>query len=174
MATSSSIARLRPRLQSVFGLLSLDDDTEIREILSQTDGILLDLAQCFASSRAGWEDTGLDLVWLPSGQIEISSFVGTGLDGSHCVDFVVSLTPVWARGGFPVEPGWEIEAVIQADCQHKIDHRCMHLVHELPAVRKTNPIDAAIALRDMTGELLRLGKDKPITFWLLLAGDSQG
>ncbi len=171
MAAKSSIARLRPKLQSVFGLLNSTDDTEIRNILSQTDQLLLELARHFGSNRAGWEGTGLDLTWYPAGQVEISSFVGTRLDGNHCVDFIVSLTPNWAYDDFPIESAWEIEAEIEADCQHEVYCGCMHIVHRLPTVCKTHPIDAAIALRDMTTELLQLGKDEPLEFWLHLAGE---
>jgi len=173
MATQSSIANLQPRLQAIFGLLSVADDTQIRSIFRQTDEHLLELAQHFGSHRAGWEGTGLELVWLPSGQIEVSSFVGTGLDGSHRVDFIVSLTPTWASSDFPTEAAWEIEAQIQADCQHTTNHRSMHLVHELPTRRRSYPIDSALALRDMAAELLILGRDTPIEYWLQLAGDEQ-
>lgn len=173
MATSSSIKRLNPRLQSVFGLLTPSDDTEIRNILNKVDEMLLEFAQYFGSKRAGWEGTGLDLTWFPAGQIEISSFVGAGIDGSHRVDFIVSLHPTWSYGDFPAEQAWEIEAEIHADCQHKVDHECMHCVHELTSVVSTHPVDSVMALQKMTTELIQLGKDKPIEYWLQLAGDSQ-
>ena len=173
MATSSSIAKLSPRLQSVFGLLSVEDDTKIRIILGEINKILLEFAQHFGLNRAGWEGTGLDLVWNPSGQVQISSFIGAGLDGNRCADFIVSLQPGWVYSDFPSEQIWEIEAQIYADCQHKIDHWSMHLVHDLPTVHKTNPIDAVETLRDMTAELVQLGKEKPLEFWLNLAGTDE-
>ena len=172
MATSSPIKRLNPRLQSVFGLLTPSDDTEIRNILNKVDDLLLEFAQYFGSNRAGCEGTGLDLTWFPSGQIEISSFVETGIDGSHRVDFIVSLHPTWSYGDFPAEQAWEIEAEIHADCQHKVNHECMHLVFELPVVTKTRPIDSVAELRNMTAELIQLGKEKPLEYWLQLAGDN--
>ena len=135
--------------------------------------MLLDFAKHFGVNRAGWEGTGLDLVWFPSGQVNISSFVGAGIDGSHRVDFIVSLNPTWNDADYPAEPAWEIEAEIHADCQHEIDHESMHLVFELPAVTKTRPIDSVEELRNMTAELIRLGKEKPLEYWLQLAGDNQ-
>jgi hypothetical protein len=171
MATSSSIKNLQPRLQPVFGHLTASDDAEIRSILRNIDEILLEFAQYLGSNRVGWEGTGLDLIWYPSGQIEISSFVGAG-QGSRRVQFIVSLKPIWFFGDFPTENAWEIEAEIHADCQHTIDHES-HIVHEFPAVRKSHPIDSVIALRDRTIELIQLGKDKAMEYWLQLAGDHQ-
>src|SRR5262249_2269703 len=171
MATHSSIAKEQPHLQAVFGVLSAADDDLIRNIFRQTDLSLLELARHFGRQRAGWGGTGLELIWLPSGQIEISSFVGAAPDGSRCVDFLVSLTPTWVYHDFPSELAWDIEAQIQADCQHVIDHRAMHLVHEMPTRRERAPIDAAQALRVMAAELLVLGQSTPLEHWLQLAGD---
>ena len=173
MATTSSIARLNPKLQAVFGFLTAAEDTELRNIIRDIDEALLEFAQYYGLDRAGWEGTGLDLMWFPSGQVALSSFISTGIDGSDRVDFLVSLKPAWVDGDFPTEPAWEIEADVYADCQHEIDHKCMHLVDELTVIRKTNPIEAVIALRDVTKELYQLAQDKPIEYWLNLAGDSQ-
>ena len=173
MATSSSIKKTNPKLQSIFGILTPPGDAEIRKILSRTDELLLAFANFFGSKRAGWEGTGLELTWLPSGQVEISSFVETGLDGDHCVSFIVSLLPAWFYGDFPTEQEWRIEAQIYADCQHKVYCGNMHCVYELPSIAYTHPIDAVIALRDTTVELIKLGKDKPLEYWLQLAGDMQ-
>ena len=173
MTTSSSIKKLNPRLQSVFGILTQLDDTEIRKILSSTDELLIEFAKFFGSNRAGWEGTSLELTWSPSGQIEISSFVETGLDGDHCVSFIVSLQPTWIFGDFPTEQERKIEAEIYADCQHKVYCGNMHRIYELPSVISAHPIGAVTALRNMTAELIKLGKEKPLEYWLQLAGDSQ-
>jgi hypothetical protein len=172
MATNSSLARLSPKLQSIFGLINSSDDAKIRTILNNIDGMLLDFAKCLGVNRAGWEGTGLDLIWFPSGQVNISSFIGAGIKGSSLVDFVISLQPTWSRINFPIEPAWMIEAEIYADCQHKIDHESMHLVFQLPIVTKTHPIDAVIELRNVTAELIKLGKEKPLEYWLQLASDN--
>jgi hypothetical protein len=173
MATYSSLAKEQPRLQAVFGLLSAADDDHIRSIFRQTDANLLELARHFGIQRAGWEGSGLELVWGPSGYVGISSYVGTGLDGSHCVDFLLELTPTWVSDTFPNEAAWEIEAFIQADCQHQINHRCMEVVHMLPTRRESTPIGAALALKDMAAELLSIGTTTPLKHWLQLAGDEQ-
>jgi hypothetical protein len=171
MSPTSSIARLKPRLQSIFGQLTADEDAKIRPILAQTDQLLLDLAKHFSSNHAGWEGTGLELVWSPAGQIDISSFVEAGLDGDHIVDFCVSLNPGWSYIDFPAELFWQIEAWIYADCQHKANHRCMHPVHRFPELIRKTSIDSVLALLDITEQLVQLGKEKPIEYWLKLAGD---
>lgn len=173
MATTSSIKKLNPRLQSVFGILTPSEDDEIRKILSSTDEMLIEFANFFGSNRAGWEGTGLELTWFPSGQVEISSFVETGLDGNHCVSFIVSLYPSWFYDDFPIEQEWKIEAEIYADCQHKVYCGNMHRVYELSTVTSVHPIDAVKALHNMIAELIKLGKEKPLEYWLQLAGDSQ-
>jgi hypothetical protein len=172
MATSSSIKKLNPRLQSVFGLLTPSDDSEIRKILGNTDELLLEFAHFFGKNHAGWEGTGLDLLWCPSGQIQIGSSVGAGSDGDHMVGFIVSLYPTWYYGEFPLEQEWKIEAQIEADCQHKVYCGYMHCVFELPSVICANPIEAVTALHDITAKLFQLGKEKPIEYWLKLAGES--
>jgi len=173
MATSSSIKKTNPKLQCVFGTLTPSDDNEIRKVLSDADELLLDFAKFFGRKRAGCEGTGFELTWFPSGQIEISSFVETGLDEDHCVSFTISLHPTWFYENFPVEQRWRIEAEIHADCQHKVYCGNMHCVHQLPPSTSANPIDAVKALCDTTAELIRLGKEKPLEHWLQLAGDSQ-
>jgi hypothetical protein len=173
MATSSSIKKLNPRLQSVFGILSMSDDTEIREVLSSIDETLMEFAKLLGANRAGWEGTGLDLIWYTSGQIEISSFIETGIDSNHCVSFILSLQPTWFYGDFLSQQEWEIQAEIYADCQHKVYCGNMHRVYELPSVTSTRPIDSVIALRKMAIELMQLGKKKPLEYWLKLAGESQ-
>ena len=160
-------------MQSVFGILTPSDDIEIRKILDKTDELLLEFARFLGQNHAGWEGTGLDLIWYPSGQIEISSFVGTGSDGDHMVDFIVSLYPTWFYDEFPLEQGWKIEAEVEADCQHKVYCGHMHCVYELPSVISENPIGAVTALHNITAELIQLGKEKPLEYWLQLAGESK-
>jgi hypothetical protein len=171
MSPASSIARLKPRLQSVFGQLTINEDAKIRPILAKTDQLLLDLAGHFSSQRAGWEGTGLELTWALSGYIDISSFVEAGLDGEHIVSFGVSLTPGWCQNDFPMEPFWEIDASIDADCQHKVYCGSMHQVYRFPEIRRKTPVDSVLALLDITEQLVQLGKEKPIEYWLKLAGD---
>ena len=170
MATSSSIKKLNPRLQSVFGHLTPSEDIEIRKILDSTDELLLEFAYFWRKDHAGCEGPGLDLNWFPSGQIVISSSVSAGSDGDHMVSFLVSLYPTWIYGDFPLE-GWQVEAEIEADCQHKIYCGYMHCVYKLPSVISANPIEAVTALHNITAELIQLGKEKPIEYWLQLAGE---
>lgn len=171
MATTSSLKNLDPKLQAIFGILSKSNDAEIRKILNSTDEKLLGFAKFIGSNRAGWEGTGLELVWFPSGQIEISSFVETGIDSGNCVSFIVSLQPTWCYDNFPNGQEWKIEAEIYADCQHKTRCASMHLVYKLPSVICKHPVDSALALFNITEELIQLGKEKPLEHWFRLAGD---
>jgi len=78
----------------VLGPLSSEDEASIRAILTEVDGGL-ELARHFGRNRAGWEGTGLELTWMPSGQLDISSFVEAGISGSECVAFSIELRPSW-------------------------------------------------------------------------------
>lgn len=165
---------MRPRLGAVFGPLTAEQDAEIRAILREVDEKLLALARHFGRERAGWEGTGLDLCRFPSGQVNLSSFVETFDSGSRCVSFGVLLRPAWSQGELSGEPAWDIEASIDADCEHEPNHRSMHLVHEVPATRATSPEDAALTLRATVEALVRLAQEKPIETWLRLAGYGGG
>jgi hypothetical protein len=172
MATSSSIKKEKPRLQPIFGILTQSDDDEIRSIFQGADEMLLNFAEFLGSKRAGWEGTGFELTWLPSGQIEISSFVESGLDGDHCVSFGISLRPAWFDGSFPQEPEWQVAGEVNADCQHTNYCGHMHCVYDFPPITATHPVEAVRALRDMTEQVIQLGKEKPIEYWLQLTEDT--
>ena len=171
MATKTSIGQERPHLEAVLGPLTGSDDAVIRSVFDECDEKLIGLARFFGRERAGWEGTGLELTWYPSGQVMIDSFVETGLGSSQCVSFCVELRPAWIYGDKSAVLAWEIEAEIYADCQHKIDHRGMDLVHKLPVVRAPSAIDAATVLRNVIDELVRLAQENPLEHWLRLASD---
>jgi hypothetical protein len=158
-------------LEAVLGPLTDSDDAVIRSVFDECDEKLIGLARLFGHERAGWEGTGLELSWYPSGQVMINSFVETGLGSSKCVSFCVELRPAWMYGEKSAALAWEIEAEIYADCQHKIDHGSMDRVHELPAVRATSAIDAATALRNVLDDLVRLAHENSLEHWLRLASD---
>ncbi len=169
---TTSIKNSNPSLEPLFGVLTPSEHFEIRKILADVDDKLLEFAQFFGLSRAGWEGTGLDLNSYPSSsQTSISSFVEPGLDGNHMVSFGVSLEPTWFYEKSPTKKQWKIEAQIYADCQQKIYCGSMHFVHEIPFVLSTNPIDSVKVLHKITVELIQLGKEKPLEHWLQLAGD---
>jgi hypothetical protein len=167
-----SIKKTNKRLQPVFGFLTPEEDSEIRKVLSETDTALLEFATYFGLDHAGWERTGLDFNWYESGHVSISSFVETGIDGNQMISFGVSLHPTWFYDKLPTEPEWRIEAEIYADCQHSNYCGSMHCVYELPSITCTNPLDSVKALHKIFVDLMKLGKEKPIEYWLQLAGDN--
>jgi hypothetical protein len=57
---TSSLRKNRPHLESVLGPLSVEDDSRVRGLLDEVDGVLLELARHFGQDRAGWEGTGLE------------------------------------------------------------------------------------------------------------------
>jgi hypothetical protein len=168
---TSSLHENRPHLESVLGPLSEQDDVTVRAIFGEVDAVLLELARQF-NSRAGWEGTGLDLVWLPSGQVSIRSYVGKCIDRSKCVDFEIELWPSWIYGRRASTVSWEAEIGVYADCQHAVNCRCMHLVHSATLVT-TTALEAAQALRTQVGELRRWATEFPSEHWLRMAGDAE-
>lgn len=173
MATTVSISKAHPKLESVFGPITSDEDADIREIFHSCDKALLGLAKKFGNERAGWEGTGLELEMMPHGQVSISSFVETHHDGdnSKCVSFCIELVPGWYSGEKTGERVWEIEAEIYADCQHKEYHGSMDLVHEISGARANTPTDAANSLLLTVEKLTDLAKSTALSEWLTLASD---
>lgn len=168
---TSSLQKNQPHLESVFGALSEENDSHIRSLLSEVDGVLLDIAKHFGRNGAGWEGTGLDLKWYPSGQISIGSYV-SAVTGSSCVDFGVEVSPSWCFGEKASKLTWDIEISVSADCSHTIDHGGMDVVHEV-TIRVETAIDAAIAMRSAVNDLQRLAKDFPLEHWLELASGGE-
>jgi hypothetical protein len=169
---SSSLKKYQPHLEPVLGALSVEDDTKIRAILNEVDEIVIAIARHFGHERAGWEGTGLDLTWMESGQMAISSNVCTyAKNGS--VDFRLELRPSWYFGEKSSTLFWVIESSVAADCSHTEDHSHMHTVYEA-SVHSTSAVDASTALRSAALELQRIATDVPIEHWLRLASDEKG
>jgi hypothetical protein len=167
---TSSLRNNRPHLESVLGTLSQQDDASVRAMFDEIDGVLLKIARHFGRDGAGWEGTGLELTWMPSGQVDISSHVSCCIDGQKCVDFCIELQPSWYFGERSSPTVWEIATSIEADCQHAVDHRCMHTVHKTSA-RALTALDAANTLRAAAIEMHRLATQFPLEHWLQRAGD---
>lgn len=162
---TSSLRKNRPHLEAVLGPLSAQDDKTVRAIFDEVDGILLEIARHFGRDRAGWEGTGLELTWMASGQVDISSHVGACIDGNKCVDFCIELRPSWYFGERSSTTTWEIATAIEADC-----HCSRHTVHG-GSTRAPTASEAAAALRAAVRELLRLATGFPLEHWLQRAGD---
>ena len=166
----SSLQKNRPHLDAVLGPLSAEDDSKIRTILSEVDTVLLEIAHHFGRDRAGWEGTGLELTWMQSGQVAISSHVGAFSQKRGCIDFCLELRPSWYFGEKSSVLMWDIEASVEADCGHTVDHSHMHTVHEV-SVRKKSAVEATLELKTAVRELQRLATEFSIEHWLALSSD---
>ncbi len=166
---TSSLQKNRPHLEAVFGPLAFEDDAKIRAIFDQVDAVLLEIAHHYHRDRAVWEGTGLELIWMPSGQVSISSYVGACV-GAECVDFCLELQPSWYFSERSPTLTWEVVTEICADCRHAVDHCSMHTVHET-STRLANAVEAAAALLSAVRELLRLATDFPLEHWLELTSE---
>jgi hypothetical protein len=168
---TSSLARDRPQIESVFGPLTEAEDQRLRRTLASVDEELLSLAAHFEQDRAGVGGTGLDLRWVKSGQVSIASYVTATVEGGNVVEFYLELRPAWLYGNQTGEAGWCIEASVQADCQHNLDHGGMDTVWDRPETRFSTPIEAVQALAEAARELRTLAEGNPVTYWVSLANE---
>jgi hypothetical protein len=97
-----------------------------------------------------------------------------GGDGSKCVQFLIELV----RGSYDDQtgewrdtPDWTIDASIDADCQHIVDHGGLEPVHDLPSERAVDPVEAARAFHRATKEIVRSGRQEPLEHWLRLVSE---
>lgn len=164
---TSSLRKHRPHLESVLGPISPQEDASLQAIFDEVDGILLEIARHFGLDRAGWEGTGLELTWMQSGQVDISSHVSACIQGNKCVDFCIELRPSWFFGEKTATTTWEIAATIFADDQNAAG---MHAVHKESA-HALSALEAAAALRVAVHKLLRLATEFPLEHWLRRAGN---
>lgn len=171
MAQYVSLAK-RPRLEGIFGPLSQEVDASLRVIFQQVDASLLALTSHHGTGGVGREGPVLELRLYASGQLEIFGDVAVGDVQGNCVEFMVELRPGWFVGSTSGEPGWDVEATIDADCQHRTDHGGLETVFRSEVVHATDPEEAARALLDVAVELHRLGTTKPVSFWLDMARDA--
>jgi hypothetical protein len=166
-----SLANSRPLLDGVFGPLTHEEDEQIRSMFDAVDDQLLSLARHFGANHAGWEGTGLELCLLASGQLLFSSFVETTDANEHAAAFLVELVPSWCSGDRSGDRAWTIEATIQVDCQHLVDHAAMEMVDERGDIRAVTPGAAADALLRAATDLVQLGRSHPVEHWTALATD---
>jgi len=166
----SSLKKYRPHLEAVLGPITAEDDVKIRTVLDEVDQIMLGIARHFGRERAGWEGTGLELTWMESGQMAISSYVGACTKKGGCIDFCLELLPSWYSGDKSSTLSWVVELSVAADCSHAMDHSHMHTVHEV-SVRANSALLASTTLRSEACELQRLATDFPVEHWLSLASD---
>ncbi len=165
----ASLQKYSPRFEGVLGPLSEQDDYTIREIFRSIDETLLELARHFEREEAGWEGTGLELSWYPSGETSIGSYVSTSkVEDGTCVDFGIEIRPSWCSGERSSRLLWDVELNINADCGHAVYCGHMHNVHE-SVVRVGSPISAVETLRNAVHELQRLATEFPLEHWLELA-----
>jgi len=168
---SVSLSKDHPLIESGFGPIGDDLDRTLFAILAKVDRELVALATKLGPERTDERGVGLKLVWMPSGQVELSSFVSGSDNGGHMVDFGVELRPAWFYGHRTGVAGWVIAASVDAHCKHAVDHGGTDTVWNRGDVRRSTPEDAANELLVATIELRKLGTDQPLDHWLSLARD---
>lgn len=165
MAEAVSLHTGHPHLESVFGPLTEEEDAHLRVDLAQVDALLRQLARHFGQNGAGWEGTGLELVWMRSGQTRISSYVETMDEAQHAAAFLLELRPSWYDGQRSGVPGWDIEMTLEVDCQPGVDHESMEAVYERPVAHAHTPTEAVELLLAAARDLLALGRAHPVSHW---------
>ena len=113
---ASSLTEHHPKLEGVFGTLSMSQDEYLRRVLDQVDGELGRIAGHVGNTA------GLEMQWYESGQLFISGYVTAGDAESHAATFMVELWPSWVHGEPVGKSEWVVETSIDVDCQHVIDH----------------------------------------------------
>lgn len=163
MAESVPIGADRPRLEGVLGPLTPAAEREARQLLVATSGRLVELARA-VGGRAGWHGSGLELMWIPSGQLSIDCAVEALDAQGHAVAFCVDLMPGWFYGVAEPSPRWTVERRIQVDCRHAADHRMMEPVLEV-VEDAADALGAVHALADSVEQLIRCATAHPLEHW---------
>ena len=156
-----------PMLEGVLGWMT-DEQAGAARVEVLTAGQQLDAVAERLQGRVGWHGQGLEMHWMPSGQLSIWGSVEAGLDGSGMVAFIVELRPSWYFGVRKGSPGWEIGVDVEADCQHSPDHGSMHTVFDW--TRSATSLEDAIAC---LGEAMALLGDlarRPLADWVAQGG----
>ena len=165
----------QPRLESVFGPISEEEDTEIRAVCGEVDRMVLVLANHVGDSSFE-KRGGLCLELSSMGQATIRAYtVGIARFESDCakvvvdngmaITFEVELGPGWNHLGRRTgRREWIIEATIAVDGDGGEE-----VVHSLPDVTALTPMEATLALRGSSGKLLALAQKDSLEKWARLA-----
>lgn len=164
------LARENPELDEVFGPISRETERRLRLIFGQVDEQLLGLAVRLGHQPDNWAG-GLYLRRFRSGPSSIAGHTGRCITGSQCVQFYVELRPSPINGTDSAEEGWDVEAVVEADCQHAHDHGGLETVWDRGDRRVPTPEDAASELLAAAKQLHELGRQHALDHWLALASD---
>ena len=148
---ASSLTEHHPKLEGVFGTLSMSQDEYLRRVLDQVDGELGRIAGHVGNT------TGLEMQWSESGQLFISGYVTAGDAESHAATFMVELWPSWVHEEPTGKSEWVVETSIDVDCQHVIDHEGMYPLR--------------VGVNTIGRQLASLALDNPIDFWMSKAKD---
>ena len=150
-------------LEGVFGWMPDEQAQAARQGVLAAGGRLDGLAERL-QGRVGWHGHGMEMHWMPSGQLSIWGAVEAGLDGSRMVAFIVELRPSWYFRDRKAPPGWEIEVEVEADCQHSPDHGSGHTVFDW--TRSATSVKEAIAVLGEALELLDGLASRPLEEWV--------
>ncbi len=169
MAESVPITALGPRLEPVLGPLPADEERDLRARLLAAGQVLLGLAQRIGG-RVGWHNQGLELEWMPSGQLSITSYVATLDPDKNAVTFSVQLRPGWYFGEAHDPPSWVIETSVEADCLHSVDHQAMETVYQ-QEITTHSPRDAVMTLVQEVQRLVGTATEHPVDHWTDMTRD---
>lgn len=169
MAESVPISPNGPRLEPVLGPLPANEEKDLRARLVAAGQALVNLGQC-VGGRVGWHNQGLELVWMPSGQLSFTSYVATVDSANNAVSFAIELRPGWYFGVVPDRPTWVVETSIEADCLHSVDHESMETVYEYE-ITTESPREAVVTLGHEVKRLADMATSHPVDHWTDMTRD---
>lgn len=154
------INAVSPKLNGVFGWISSEDEKSIRSNLLTTGSRIAEAGRMLRS-RNGSHASGLELQWLPSGQLAIATSIGIGEPESR-VEFCLELRPGWYFEADKDCATWVVEVSIQADGPSRYG---METVHSSETITRSQ-WEAVETLALEADRLIGLATEHPAEHWL--------
>lgn len=158
-----------PRLEGVLGPLAPEEERHLRGLILGASDRLVRLASDLRGQAAG-HHRGLELVWVPSGQLSIAGAVEVCDADTNAVGFLVELQPGWYHGVASEPPNWVVEVSVEADCLHEVDHEAMETVYDAELVAYS-PRAAVEMLTHEVERLADLATSNPPEHWTRMTRD---
>jgi hypothetical protein len=169
MAESVPISSTAPRLEGVLGPLAPEHERRARAQLLGVSQQLVELSRRLGG-RAGWHGEGLELVWMPSGQLSVAAAVELSDSHGKAAAFAVELRPGWFYGVAQDPPRWVVGLEIEVDCQHDVDHQQMEVVLSEEA-EASSPLDAIALLSLAVDRFISLTNLHSVEHWTSMGRD---
>jgi hypothetical protein len=163
MAESVSITGEGPRLEGVLGPMAPAEEADVRRRVVEAGTRLAELARQLRG-RVGWHNQGLELEWMASGQLSITTAVEVVDRDKNAIAFIIQLRPGWYFGELGDRASWVVELSIEADCLHAVDHKAMETVYDSEIVAHS-PTEAAETLAREVDRLIELATAHPLEHW---------